>query len=91
MNIIEFRIHAYSTYDSKNTICVYEKEIEVSGNMNVNEVVEFETDEDFNYAFLCNLKSGNISCGSIFIESAYIEEERIDSFIKIEAKGASVL
>jgi len=91
INIIEFRIHSYSTYDSKNQICVFEKEIEVSSNMNINEVIELRTDEDFNYAFLCNLKSGNISVSSISIESRYVNEEDSDSTVISELEGVSIL
>ena len=91
INIIEFRIHSYSTYDSNNTICVYEKEIEVSSNMNINEIIELRTDEDFNYAFVCNLKSGNISVSSISIESSSINEEEKDFVIDREMEGVSIL
>lgn len=91
INIIEIRIHAYPTYDSKNIICIYEKEIKVSSNMIINEVLEFRSDEDFNYAFLCKLKSGNISCDSISIESKCISEEVADSNLTEKLEGVSVL
>jgi len=91
INIIEFRIHAYSTYDSKNTICVYEKEIEVLSNMNINEVLEFNSNEDFNYAFLCNLKSGNVSVSAISIESNNINKAETDSIIDRALEGVSIL
>lgn len=91
LNTIDFRIHAYSIYDSKKTICIYEKEIEVSSNMNINEVLEFQVDEDFHYAILCKLKSGNISCGSISIESWNINEEVGESKINSELEGVQIL
>lgn len=91
MNIIEIRIHSYPTYDSKNLMCVYEKDIEVSGNMNVVETVEIRTDENCNYAILCNLKSGNISCGSISIESWNIQEEASESKLNSKLEGVHIL
>jgi len=91
MNIIEIRIHSYPTYDSKNLNCVYEKEIEVSANISVNESIEFKTDENCNYAILCNLKSGNISCGSITIESWNIQEEVSELLVNTENEGVHIL
>jgi hypothetical protein len=90
-NIIQIRIHSYSTYESDNVGCVYEKEILVANNMTVNEVIELNTDENFNYAFLCNLISGNISCSSISIESFSVIEKPSNSLVKIESEGVDVL
>ena len=90
-NIIQIRIHSYSTYESDNVGCVYEKEILVANNKTVNEVIELNTDENFNYAFLCNLISGNISCSSISIESFSVIEKPSNSLVKIESEGVDVL
>jgi len=91
INIVELRIHSYSTYDSKNQICVFEKEIEVSGNMSVNETVEFIADENFNYAFLGKLMSGHISIKSISLKSWSVDKKLNDSIINKELEGANVL
>jgi SAM-dependent methyltransferase len=90
-NIIQIRIHSYSTYASNDLKCVYEKEITISDDMEINEVVDLRTEENFNYAFLCNLISENISCGSISIESLSIKEEGKDSIIKEQPEAVGVI
>jgi hypothetical protein len=89
-NIIQLRIHSYSTYASDNLKCVYEKEITVSDEMEINEFVDLRTDENSNYAFLCNLVSGNISCSSISIESLGIKEKGKNSIIKEQPEAVGV-
>lgn len=91
LNIVQLRIHSYSTYDSSRVECIYEKEITVFGNIIVNEIVEFNANENTNYAFLCNLVSGNISCSSISIESSEIKQELNNSFVKVESEGVTVI
>jgi len=71
--------------------CIFEKDITVSQNMIVNEIIELNTNENSNYAFLCNLISGNISCSSISIESQAIKEEQSNYFLKVKSEGVSVV
>jgi SAM-dependent methyltransferase len=91
INIVQLRIHSYSTNDSTNTICVFEKEIEVSGNMSINETVEFITDGNSNYAFLGKLMSGHISVKSISLTSWSVDEKLNDSILNKELEGVNVL
>ena len=91
INIVELRIHSYSTYNSNNQICVFEKEIEVSGNMSINETVEFITDGNSNYAFLGKLMSGHVSIKAISLKSWSIDEKLNDSILNKELEGVNVL
>lgn len=90
-NVVQIRLHSYPTHGSSNVECIYEKDIAVSSNMNVHEVIELDTNEDFNYAFLCNLISGNIYCSSISIESSSIIDDPINSLVKIYSEGVDNL
>jgi len=91
LNILQIRVHSYSTYGSLNVECVYEKDIVVDKNMNVNEQIELETNENSNYAFLCKLISGNISCSSISIESHSTNNTKENSVASMELKGITEL
>ena len=90
-NIMQIRIHTYSTHDSNNLKCIYEKDIIVSSNFSVNETIEFIADENFNYAFLGKLMSGHVSIKSISLESWSIDEKLNDSIINKELEGVNVL
>ena len=90
-NIIQLRIHSHSTYESMNVKSIYEKDITVTNNQLVNEVIELNTNENFNYAFLCKLISGNISCSSISIESSAINKDLHNSQVKIESERIGIL
>jgi SAM-dependent methyltransferase len=90
-SVIQLRIHSYSTYASSKVNCIFEKDITVSQNMIVNEIIELNTNENSNYAFLCNLISGNISCSSISIESWAIKEEQSNFFVKVKSEGVSIV
>ena len=68
-NILQIRIHSYSIYDSNNVECVFEKNITLKKNMLVGEIIKLVTKENYSYAFLCKMISGNVSCRSITIES----------------------
>ena len=91
LNILQIRVHSYSTHESSNVNCLYEKEIIVDKNMNVNELIELDTNENSNYAFLCKLISGNISCSSISIESQSTNNTKENSVASMELKGVAVL
>ena len=91
LNIIQIRVHSYSTHRSFKVECIYEKDVLVNPNMSVSEVIELETDENFNYAFLCNLISGNISCSSISIESSAINYNSNNSLVKVDSEGVRIL
>ncbi len=90
-NVVQIRVHSYPTHGSSNVECIYEKDISVSRNINVNEIIELDTNEDFNYAFLCNLISGNIYCSSISIESSSIIDDANNSLVKIYSEGVDNL
>jgi len=90
-NIFQLRVHSYQTHKSLNVECVYEKDIVVEHNMNVNEVIELDTNENFNYAFLCKLISGNISCSSISIDSHSINKNSKNSIASLEFEGVTKL
>jgi len=87
--IIQIRVHSHSTCESMSVKCIYEKDIIVTNNLIVNEVIELSTDENFNYAFLCNLVSGNISCSSITIESYSMSGDKINSVSSTELQGVA--
>ena len=89
LNVIQLRIHSYSTYESTKVKCIYEKDITLTNNQLVNEVIEMNTDDNFNYAFLCNLVSGNISCSSITIESYSMNGDIINSVSATELQGVA--
>jgi len=90
-NIMQIRIHTYSTHDSNNLKCIYEKDITLSSNSSVNETVEFVADENFNYAFLGKLISGHIPIKSISLESWSIDEKLNGPIINKELEGVNVL
>lgn len=90
-NIIQLRIHSYQTYKSVDVNSIYEKEITVTNNTIVKEIIELNVDEDFNYAILCNLISGNVSCSSISIESIKLNADEESSFARIDSERAQVL
>ena len=89
LNILQIRIHLYPTQESSNVHCLYEKDIIVDRNMSVDEVIELDTDENFNYAFLGKLISGNISCSSISIESKSINNSNKHSVASMELRGVT--
>jgi SAM-dependent methyltransferase len=89
LNILQIRIHLYPTQESSNVHCLYEKDIIVDRNMSVEEVIELDTDENFNYAFLGKLISGNISCSSISIESKSINNSNKNSVASMELQGVT--
>lgn len=89
LNILQIRIHLYPTQESSNVHCIYEKDIIVDRNMSVDEVIELDTNENFNYAFLGKLISGNISCSSISIESKSINNSNKNSVASMELKGVT--
>lgn len=91
LNIIQLRVHSYQTYNSIDVNCIYEKEISVSKKHRVNEVIRLDADENFNYAFLCNIISGNISCSSISIEICSVHEDQFNSIITAEFEGENNL
>ena len=90
-NIIQLRVHSYPTHDSANLNCIYEKDITISYNSEIEERIDFITDESFNYAILCNLISGTISFSSVSIESYYVKEELDKSSSQLELRELSVL
>jgi SAM-dependent methyltransferase len=90
-NTMQIRIHTYSTHDSNNLKCIYEKDITLSSNSSVNETVEFVAEENFNYAFLGKLMSGHISIISISLEGWSIDEKLNDPIINKELEGVNVL
>jgi SAM-dependent methyltransferase len=82
-NVIQLRVHSYSTHHSSEVKCIFEKNIKVKENMLVSEAFTLNTDEELNFTFLCKLISGDVSCSSISIECSpakYITPKSIFSF-----------
>ena len=89
LNILQIRVHLYSTHESSSVYCLFEKNIIVDRDMSVDEVIELDTDENFNYAFLGKLISGNISCSSISIQSKSTNNSNENSVASRELKGVT--
>jgi SAM-dependent methyltransferase len=66
---MQLRVHRYSTHDSQNVECVYEKNIKMDGFSDIEEEFLLKIDEDFNYAVvgkvtsrICKMERILISC-----------------------------
>lgn len=86
-NVLQIRIHSFQIYNSSDVKCVYEKKINVYKNMLLEEKIELYTEEDSNYAVLCKMISGNISCRSISIESCGLKNAEESSIVVSDLEG----
>ena len=73
--IINIRIHRYSVLNSKNVECIFEKDIDLTGTNTIEELINIYADEDFVYAILAKMKSGNCKFKDITIRSTPAKEE----------------
>ena len=90
-NVLQIRVHSYPIHDSVNAKCIYEKNITADQNMLLDETIELNTMESSNYAFLCKLVSGNISCSSILIESYSVNDTNKNSIKALKLEGVADL
>jgi len=85
--ILQIRVHKYLTEESTDIRCIYERNINVFNTHIIKEKILLETDEDSQYAVLCKIISGNVSCKSISIKCNMAEKvihnnDYIDNFTK---------
>lgn len=64
---IQLRVHRYATHDSQNVECVYEKNILLGELYDIDENFQLNIDEDYNYAVLGKIISGNCKMEKISI------------------------
>jgi SAM-dependent methyltransferase len=77
-NMIQIRIHRYATLDSENTECVFEKEIIVTKEKKIKELIPLETNDDYCYAILAKHVSGDFKLRSISIKSRIVNINEFD-------------
>jgi SAM-dependent methyltransferase len=90
-NVLQLRVHAYSIYRSSEVECVFEKNITLIQNQEVDEIIKINTNEEYNFAFLCKLVSGNVSCSSISIESSSVNYHNKYPIPSMELDGVTEL
>ena len=77
-SIIQIRIHAYAILNSETVECVYENDISVTGNNPVSELISLQTDDDYCYAILAKVVTGNFNFKTIKIESLKSDIKEIE-------------
>ncbi len=76
-NILQLRIHRYSTLNSENVECVFEKEINVNEIEEINEETAIEVSEDYNYALLAKMVSGKCKICDISLTSGITQNKNM--------------
>ncbi len=78
---IQFRIHRYSVLDSQNVECIFEEDVCLCENKEIEKIITLTTDDDYSYAILGKSLSGKFKVKNISLKSA-ISDVRINEQIK---------
>ena len=65
---IQLRVHRYATHDSQNVECVYEKDLPIDSITEIEEEFMLAIDEDYCYAVIGKIKTGNCIVKKITID-----------------------
>jgi ubiquinone/menaquinone biosynthesis C-methylase UbiE len=85
-NIIQLRIHCYSTINSKNVECVFEKDLSLNTIRIIEELITLNTSEDYCFAILGKMKSGNCTIKNLSLESWNLKNKKIDDIKKLNVQ-----
>ena len=76
-NIIQLRIHSYSTLSSKDVECVFEKDLDINIIRNIEEFITLDISEEYCFAILGKMKSGNCTIKNLQLESWNMKNNKI--------------
>jgi len=91
-NIIQLRIHRFPTLNSKAVECVFEKDLDININRNIEEFITLDISEEYCFAILGKMKAGNCTINNLSLESWNLKNNKIDYVKKhIVQQSESVL
>jgi len=76
-NIIQLRIHSYSTLSSKNVECVFEKDLDLKVIRDIEEFITLNISDDYCFAIVGKMKSGNCTIKNLSLESWNLKNQKI--------------
>ena len=77
-NIIQLRIHSYSTLSSKNVECVFEKDLDLKVIRDIEEFITLNISDDYCFAIVGKMKSGNCTIKNLLLESWNLKNQNIN-------------
>jgi ubiquinone/menaquinone biosynthesis C-methylase UbiE len=78
-NIIQLRIHSYSTLNSKNVECVFEEDLDLKVIRSIEEFITLDISDDYCYAIVGKMKSGNCTIKNLSLESWNLKNQNINA------------
>jgi hypothetical protein len=72
---IQLRVHRYATLSSQKIECVYEKDFNIEEISELSDKFILSINEEYNYAILCNIKTGSCEMEKIVIKLKPIKQE----------------
>lgn len=76
-NIIQLRIHSYSTLSSKIVECIFEKDLSIKVIRNIEEFITLKISDDYCFAIVGKMKSGNCTIKNLSLESWNLKNQKI--------------
>jgi hypothetical protein len=89
--VINLRVHRYPVLNSAKVACIFEKDVKLDSVSGLNEYIKIELDEDYVYAFLAKMKSGNVIAKKISISSKPSDQENNLNYKSIKVLTTNLL